>query len=133
MERRPRQHESIDQRYRDANVDALVERTQHPASGRSVNVDPVAYAGVPGRNDVRLSVEDKSDVADKTLVEDRVDLSFVVDAPLREPPDLGPVSGCECVHVSPAISAARVRISPVKSWLKRCTCPKTSCRLVRSS
>ena len=45
-----------------------------------MNVDLLAGAGISGRDDVRLAVDDESDMADEAFVQDGVHLCLVVDA-----------------------------------------------------
>src|SRR5579863_6862352 len=54
---------------------------------------PLAVAAVASRDDERLSINYKADVADETFVENGVDLLFVVDAALGEPAHLRPFGG----------------------------------------
>jgi hypothetical protein len=91
VERRTRQHETIHQRYRYANGGAFVERMQHPAGRRAMNVDLIFVAHVQRRNHERLSFQDKTYVAEKTFVENCVHLLFVVQAALGQPLYLSPV------------------------------------------
>ena len=52
------------------HVDPLVERAQHPAGGRSVDIDLFAQPRIAGRNDEWLILHDEPDVADDRLVQD---------------------------------------------------------------
>ena len=92
------QHQAIHQRHRDAKRRALAHRAQHAAGGGTVKVDLVAAARITGRNHVRLAVRDEPHVADKSLIEDGVDLRLVVNATLGQTLHLSTFGGCVCVH-----------------------------------
>ncbi len=77
------EHQSIEQRDRDANRNSAIEVAQHTAGGRAVDVKHVAVASVGSGDDERLSVGDEADMAEKGFVEDLVDDFAVVDSPLR--------------------------------------------------
>jgi hypothetical protein len=77
--------QGVDQRDLDADRRALAERGQHPAGHRAVDVEAVGDAGVQGRDHERVPLVHEADVADETLVEDRVDEGGVVAAPLGQP------------------------------------------------
>src|SRR5205823_14586971 len=51
------EHEPVEQRDRDAYVDALSEVAQHAAPGGAVKVEDVAVAGVDGRDHEGLSID----------------------------------------------------------------------------
>src|SRR3954471_21311842 len=80
MKGRSRQHQTVEQRYRDADRDPLLHVFQHPAANRAVDVQMVADTRVRCGNHVRLLVDAESDVADQGFVDDGVDCVAVVAA-----------------------------------------------------
>ena len=80
VERRARQDQAVEEGDGDAGVDAVPQRSQHAAGRGAVEVERLADAGVDGRDDERLAVYDKAEVADVGLVEDGVDGLAVVEA-----------------------------------------------------
>src|SRR4051812_18209008 len=80
MEGRSRQHQTVEQRYRDADRDPLLHVFQHPAANRAVDIQMVADTRVRRGNHVRLAIDTESDVADQGFVDDRVDCVAVVAA-----------------------------------------------------
>jgi hypothetical protein len=69
-----------------------------------VDVNAIAGTSVAGGDDVGLSLDHEPDMAEIAFVQDRVDLRFVVDTALGEPPHLGSGGGCVIVH---ALSSVR--------------------------
>src|SRR5205807_10170697 len=67
------QDQSIEQRDRDADRDALIEVAQHAAGGRTVDVEHVSVAAERSGDDEGLSVSDEADVAKESFVENLVD------------------------------------------------------------
>src|SRR6266478_116429 len=84
MKSRARQHQSIDQSHRHADIDSLPQCPQHPAGLRTVNDESISHARVAGGNYEGLSVNSKADVTDKTLVQNLVDYFSIVAAALRQ-------------------------------------------------
>ena len=80
MESRSRQHQTVEQRDRDADGDRLLHVFQHPAANRAVNVKMVADTRVRCGDYLRLPIDAESDVADERLVDDGVDCLAVVAA-----------------------------------------------------
>src|SRR3954465_5456445 len=85
MEGRSRQHQTVEQRYRDADRDPLLHVFQHPAANRAVDVQMVADTRVRCGNHIRLPIDAESDVADERLVDDGVDCVTVVAAAVALP------------------------------------------------
>src|ERR1041385_2860017 len=80
MKRRLRQHQTVEQRYRDADGNPLLHVFQHPAANRAVDVQMFADTRVRRGNHVRLPIDAESDVADQGFVDDGVDCVAVVAA-----------------------------------------------------
>jgi hypothetical protein len=89
VERRAREHDAVDQRDREAGVDAVLERAQRAAGGRAVDQHLVADARLQRRDHGRLAVVHEAEVADERLVEDRVDRVAVVEAAVGDPAEFG--------------------------------------------
>src|SRR5260370_11292556 len=75
--------QSIEQRDRDADGDALIEVAEHAAGGRAVDVKHVSVASERSGDDEGMSVGYEADVAEESFVEDLVDGVAVVHRPLR--------------------------------------------------
>src|SRR6185436_10185041 len=95
-----RKYESVNQGHRHAHVEPVAQRAQHAAGGGTVQKDFIAEPCVAGGDDVWLPVDGEPDVADKTLVEDRVHLGLIVNGPFREPVHAGAFGGSKSVHGS---------------------------------
>ena len=83
MKRRTRQHETINQRHRNAYVDALRERPQHADGLRAMKVHLVFGARVAGRNNKRPALNRKANMTDEAFVQDAVNQLSIKDAALR--------------------------------------------------
>src|SRR6185503_4771498 len=78
MKRRPREHQTIDDRHRHTRIETTRQRTQHSTSLRAVDVELVINTGVTSRDHERLTLRRKPDVTDKPLVQNSVD-SFAIE------------------------------------------------------
>src|SRR5580704_5773445 len=107
MKRRTREHKSVHQGYRDANLDSLIKSSQHPAGGRSVDVNAVSDSHVPCGNHVGLTVDYETHVAKITFVQDRMNLRPVIDGPLGESLYLRTWRGSVGIHLFYFIAAGR--------------------------
>ncbi len=74
------QHQSIEQRNRDADRDSVIQVAQHATCGGTVDVQHVSVASVGGWDHVGLAVHDEAHVAEKPFVEDAVNGVAVVDS-----------------------------------------------------
>src|SRR5262245_24260033 len=89
IEDRPRQHQSIQQRDRNADGNTAVEIAQHATGGGAVNIQIVARTPVGRRNHERLPVDVEANLADETFVKNFVNRLAIVDAPVRFAHDAG--------------------------------------------
>src|SRR5712671_7945708 len=75
--------QSIEQRDRDADGDALIEVAEHATGGRAVDVKHVSVAAERSGDHEGLSVGNEADVAEESFVENLVDGVAVVNRALR--------------------------------------------------
>ena len=79
----PGEHEGVDDRHRDARLDAVVERAEHVVRHRAVEDELVFDARVDRRDHPRLAVDGEPDMTRERLVDDCVDPLAVERAPFR--------------------------------------------------
>src|SRR5207249_11618409 len=89
VERRSREHEPVDERDGQANLDTAGQRTERATGGRAVDVQVVADACLERRHDQGGVVPDDPQVADEGFVQDRIDRGAVVCGTLGQPADAG--------------------------------------------
>ncbi len=117
----------------DRHLDALGLQEQ-AATGRPVQQERVAVAGVQERDDDRVAVPDERDVRDQAGVEDRVQLLALGALPLRHAPDARLVVDREGLRHGPEGRAfsptdrSTVRSAgagvPTGSWRRRSRVPQ---------
>src|SRR5438067_1098237 len=78
------QHQSVDQSHCDANINSLPQHAQHATGLRTMNDQFVFDACVAGRNHKWLAVNDESNMANKTFVQDSIDNFALMTAALRQ-------------------------------------------------
>jgi hypothetical protein len=84
IERRPGQHQTVDQSHRYADIDSLPQTAEHPAGLRPMDYDAISHASVAGGNYERFSVDSKADVTDETFIQNLVDYNSIIAAALRQ-------------------------------------------------
>ena len=84
VEGRAGEHETVDDRHRDARLDLVRQRAQHVVGDGAVQVELVVEAGMDRGNDRRISVDGEPHVAHERLVQDGVDQLHVEGSSLRE-------------------------------------------------
>src|SRR5215469_15609146 len=99
MESGARENQSVDEGDRNTDRNASAQRAQHTAGCGTVQVKRVATSPKIGGDDVGLVIRYKSDVADKSLIEDFINSVPVVGAALRQAFYLGTRRGCKCAHL----------------------------------
>jgi hypothetical protein len=77
-----------------------------------MNVELLAGSCVTGRNDVRLSIQDKTNVTEKGFVQNCVNLDWIIRRTLREALYLSSLSGR--IHDSPSVNVGE---SESVTWL----------------
>src|SRR5690348_13474911 len=92
IENRARQHQSVEQRDRHAHRNTGSYIAQHPAGRRTVHIQHLAVASIGGWNDVRLSVNRETNVAEEAFVENLVDSVAIVNAAVGFTDDTRPRS-----------------------------------------
>jgi hypothetical protein len=83
IEHRPRQHQSIHKRNGDAHRDPSASPAQHPASRRPMKIDRIPNPRIHSRNNVRLPLDGKSHVTNKSLIQNFVDRRAVINPAMR--------------------------------------------------
>ncbi len=71
MEGGARKHKTVENCYRDAYGRAGFERAQHPAGAGAVDVQLILHPSVDCREDIRLSVNDESDMTIQSFIKNR--------------------------------------------------------------
>ena len=80
MKRGTRQHKTIDQSHRNADINALRESAQHAAGLLAVNVQFVFDARVASGNHKRSAINRKANMADESFVENLINKVSIEDA-----------------------------------------------------
>ncbi len=89
MERRAGQHEPVEQRDRHTGVHPSLQRPQHAAGSRAVEVELLPAAPMDGGDDHWLAVDHEADMADEGLVNDGLDGGAVIHSALGQTLDGG--------------------------------------------
>src|SRR5512132_245614 len=82
VKRRTRQHQTVQERYRHAHLNSLLQRAQHATRLRAVNYQRVPDARVTGGNNKRLPINIETDVANEAFVQNLIDLFTIETATL---------------------------------------------------
>src|SRR5262249_55038424 len=87
VEGRARQHQTVEQRHRDAQGSARGDRAEHAAGRRAVQVQALVDAGVDARDHEGLPVRHEAHVAHEPFVEDGLDRLALVARAFGKPAD----------------------------------------------
>jgi hypothetical protein len=82
-----REHEPVDVRDGNADIDTARKIPQHTARARTMDHEAIADACVAGRDNERLAVNDEPDMADEAFVENGIDGFAIVNTTFGQPTD----------------------------------------------
>src|SRR6185437_11585441 len=108
MKRGARQHQAVNQCHCYANLNPLIERANHPACGGAMDVEFFVGAHIAGGNDVGLLLDREAYVAEKSFIQNGVDLRLIVDGAFRQSRHSGACTGLVGGHATLSLTYANL-------------------------